>query len=325
MSNPADKILSFLIKQKDSYTSGQAMADSLGITRAAIWKAIENLRADGYEIQSVKAKGYRLKGVPDILGEREILPGLKTTVLGKKIIRLTDVDSTNTYAAKLAVDGEPEGTVVIAEHQTAGRGRLGRKWVSPPGMNIHASVILRPKVPPRDAPLVTFVAAVALARTVRELYNLDAGIKWPNDLLINGRKSAGILTEMSAEPELVRHIILGVGLDVNMPRDAFPKEIRDSSTSVMLELGGKKVNRAELLRRLLEELEKSYLMMVDGKRAEILDEWHSLSVTLGRNVKVTSLSGEKTGFARDIDSDGGLILEVDGRVETLTSGDVGFI
>ena len=324
MSNPADKILSFLSKHKDSYTSGQAMADSLGITRAAIWKAIENLRADGYDIESVKATGYKLKGVPDTLGEREILPGLKTGVLGKKIIRLTEVDSTNTYASKLAVDGEPEGTVVIAEHQTAGRGRLGRKWVSPPGLNIYASIILRPKVPPRDAPLVTFVAAVALARTVRGLYNLDAGIKWPNDLLINGRKSAGILTEMSAEPELVRHIILGVGIDVNMPREDFPKEIKDISTSVMLELG-RKVNRAELMRRFLEELEKSYLMMVDGRRADILDEWRSLSVTLGRNVRVTSHAGEKTGFARDINTEGGLILEVDGKEETVTSGDVGFI
>ncbi len=324
MSNHSDKILSLLIKHKDSYTSGQTMADSLGITRAAIWKAIENLRADGYEIESVKAKGYRLKGVPDILGEREILPGLKTGILGKRIICLPEVDSTNAYAAKLAVDGEPEGTVVIAEHQTAGRGRLGRKWVSPPGVNIYASIILRPKVPPRDAPLITFVAAVALARTVRGLYNIDAGIKWPNDLLINGRKSAGILTEMSAEPELVRHIILGVGIDVNMPRDAFPKEIRDISTSIMLELGGK-VNRAELLRRFLEELEISYLMMVDGRRAEILDEWRSLSVTLGRNVRVTSLAGEKTGFARDIDQEGGLILEVDGKLETVTSGDVGFV
>lgn len=324
MSNHPDKILSLLIKHKDFYTSGQAMADSLGITRAAIWKAIENLRADGYEFESVKAKGYRLKGVPDLLGEREIRPGLKTGILGKKIIRLSEVDSTNTYAAKLAVDGEPEGTVVIAEHQTAGRGRLGRRWVSPPGMNIYASIILRPKVPPRDAPLVTFAAAVALARAVRGLYKLDAGIKWPNDLLINGRKAAGILTEMSAEPELVRHIILGVGMDVNMPREAFPKEIRDTSTSIMLELGGK-VNRAELLRRFLEELEKYYLMMVDGKREEILDGWRSLSLTLGRMVKVTGMSGEKVGFARDIDPEGGLILEADGRAETVTSGDVGFI
>jgi len=300
------------------------MADSLGITRAAIWKAIEILRADGYDIESVKAKGYRLVGVPDILGEREILPGLRTTVLGKRIIRLSEVDSTNTYASKLAVDGEPEGTVVIAEHQTAGRGRLGRKWVSPPGLNIYASIILRPKVPPRDAPLITFVAAVALARTVRELYKLDAGIKWPNDLLINGRKSAGILTEMSAEPELVRHIILGFGINVNMSRDDFPEEIKDLSTSVMLELG-RKVNRAELMRRFLEEIEKSYLMMIDGKRAEILNEWRSLSVTLGHNVRVTSLAWEKAGFASDIDPEGGLILEVDGRYETVTSGDVGFI
>jgi BirA family biotin operon repressor/biotin-[acetyl-CoA-carboxylase] ligase len=324
LSNPSDIILSFLIKKKDSFTSGQVMADSLGITRAAIWKAIENLRADGYDIESVKAKGYRLKGVPDIIGEREILPGLKTAILGRKIICLSEVNSTNTYASKLAVDGEPEGTVVVAEHQTAGRGRLGRKWVSPAGVNIYASIILRPKVPPRDAPLLTFVAAVALAHTVRGLYKLDAGIKWPNDLLINGRKAAGILTEMSAEPELVRHIILGVGMDVNMPRDAFPEEIKDLSTSVMLEVG-KRLNRAELLRRFLEELEKSYLMMVDGKREEILDEWRSLSITLGRRVKVTSLSGEKVGFARDIDQEGGLILEVDGRNETVTSGDVGFI
>ncbi|HLB25568.1 MAG TPA: biotin--[acetyl-CoA-carboxylase] ligase, partial [Nitrospirota bacterium] len=267
-----NQVLSYLHRHTNDYSSGQAIADRLGVTRAAVWKAVEALRAEGYEIESARAKGYKLVSVPDLLTEREVRPGLKTKTLGRKIYSLGTVDSTNTYAARLAAEGEPEGAVVVSEYQTAGRGRLGRKWVSPPGVNICMSVILRPAIPPSEAPLVTLVAACALTKAVRGLYGLDAAIKWPNDLLLSGRKAAGILTEMSAEPERVRHIILGVGVDVNMPRDAFPGEIRDISTSIMLELGGQ-TSRAALIRRFLEELEHYYGLLVGGGRAEVLDDW----------------------------------------------------
>jgi BirA family biotin operon repressor/biotin-[acetyl-CoA-carboxylase] ligase len=324
MTNPTEQVLSVLYKKKDVYTSGQAMANELSVTRAAIWKCIEALRGDGYEIESAAAKGYRLNSVPDLLGEREIRLGLDTKYLGREIHSLAEVDSTNSYASKLAASGAPEGTVVVSEHQTAGRGRLGRKWVSPPGVNIYVSVILRPVVPPSDAPMVTLAASVALTRAIKA-YGLPAAIKWPNDVLINGRKAAGILTEMSAEPDRVRHIVLGVGIDVNMPKAAFPKELKDSATSLMMELGSK-VDRAGLLRRFLSELEDAYGMFTRGEKEAVLKSWRELSCTLGRNVKVGTLKGEIEGLAVDIDSGGGLMVELEGgKVETLTSGDVGFV
>ncbi len=322
MQSHTDIILEYLNVHRDVYISGQAVADELGVTRAAVWKAIESLRADGYAVESLKAKGYRLTGMPDLLGSREIGLGLATKYIGRTLHALGEVDSTNTYAARLAAEDAPEGTVVVAESQTRGRGRLGRRWVSPPGMNIYASIVLRPGFAPARAPMITLVASVALVRAVRGLYGLPAEIKWPNDMLISGKKSAGILTEMSADPDMVRHIVLGVGVDVNMPKTAFPEEIRDVSSSIMLELG-RKVNRAELLRRFLEELELSYTAFKDGKRSELIDDWRSLTGMLGKKVRVSLPSGDMEGIAADLNEDGFLLVKKkDGALVTVTSGDV---
>ena len=318
-------LLALLYGNNSSYASGQTLAEGLGVTRAAVWKAVEALRADGYEIQSSKARGYRLVTVPDLLGAREINLRLTTKDLGRRICSLDSVNSTNSHASRLAAEGEPEGTLVISEGQTAGRGRLGRKWVSPPGVNIYMSLILRPKISPADAPLITLAAAAALTASVKNNYNLDAAIKWPNDLLIKGKKAAGILTEMNAEPDRVRHIILGVGIDVNMPLSLFPEDIRDISTSLMLELG-RKVDRAEVLCSFLQELEKFYGMLERGAREGILNAWRSMSCTLGRKVRVVGVGWEKTGLAKDIDASGSLILVSDGgKKETISSGDVFFL
>ncbi|MBI5189676.1 MAG: biotin--[acetyl-CoA-carboxylase] ligase [Nitrospirae bacterium] len=325
MPHPADTVLSLLHKHKDACVSGQALAQKLGVTRAAVWKAIEALRADGYSIESMPAKGYRLVSIPDRLGEREITLGLNTRVLGRTVHALDSVDSTNSYASRLAVDGAPDGTLVVSESQTAGRGRLGRSWVSPPGVNIYLSMLLRPQMPPQDAPFITLAASVALARTLKDGYKLDAAIKWPNDVLLSGRKASGILTEMSSEPDRIRHVVLGVGIDVNMKPSEFPDDIRAQSTSVMAELG-RSVNRAELLCRFLEEFEPVYELLVGGAGASVLDLWRGLSCTLGRRIVVKTLRGELTGLARDIDASGGLILELDGgTTQTVTSGDVGFV
>jgi len=319
------RILAYLSKNKDGYSSGQAMAKGLGLTRAAVWKAVESLRGAGYVIESSPAKGYRLAEVPDLLGAREITAGLDTDTFGRVVYALDQVDSTNTFASRLAADGAKEGTLVISDSQSAGRGRLGRNWSSPPGMNVYMSLILRPGIPPVDAPLITLAASVALAKSVNGLYGIDARIKWPNDLLIDGRKLAGMLTEMNAEPERVRHIVLGVGVDVNMPKRAFPADIRDASTSVMVELG-RKVNRAELVRGFLFELEQVYHMFLSGGRAQVLDEWRGLSCTLGRNVRIHAVSGYTEGLAVNVDDTGALVLKhPDGRLVTVTGGDVGFI
>ena len=261
----------------------------------------------------------------DILTEREITAGLATKRLGRKVYALIEVDSTNTYASKLAAAGEPEGALVVSEYQTVGRGRLGRKWVSPPGVNVTMSLILRPDIPSPDAPLITLAASVALAKAVNGLYGLSSGIKWPNDLMVSGRKMAGVLTEMSAGPDRIRHVILGVGIDVNMRRDDFPEDIRGSSTSVMLETGGP-VGRVPLLCRFIEEFEVYYDALLTGDSGRVVSEWRKHSCTLGRRVKVNTQRGEVYGIARDIDDSGALILETDeGKTEKVTAGDVGFI
>lgn len=320
-----DDVLSLLHENSGAYLSGQSIADGLGVTRAAVWKAIESLRADGYGIVSTPARGYRLESIPDLLGAREITLGLDTTLIGKTVHALSEVNSTNTYASRIAAGDAPDGTVVVADYQSAGRGRLGRRWESPRGVNIYTSIILRPNFPPTEAPFTTLIASIALVAAVRELYNLPAEIKWPNDMLISGKKSAGILTEMSAEPDRVRHIVLGVGVDVNMPASGFPEEIRGISSSIMLELGHK-ANRAELMRRFLEELERCYFMLLAGKRSELLDEWRSLTGMLGRRVRVTTLTDTLEGVALDLDPSGFLLIKKDdGSVYTVTSGDVGIL
>ncbi len=316
------RLLDILYTNKKQFISGQAIANELGVTRAAVWKAIDALRADGYAIESSKAKGYKLMDVPDLLTEREISLGLDTKVLGRNVVYFDSTDSTNTQASRLAADGAPEGTLVIAEHQTAGRGRLGRKWESPSGVNLYFTLILRPKIPPTDAPMITLAAAVALTKAVRALYALPAAIKWPNDMLLDFRKCAGILTEMNAEPERIRHVTLGVGVDVNMSRDAFPEEIRDISTSIYIERG-EKAGRAELLRRFLSEMEAVYGNIVSKEKEIVLDAWRSLSCTLGWGEPVWGLWGARAGIARDIDGSGSLVIEKDdGALENIISGDL---
>ncbi len=251
--------------------------------------------------------------------------GPETRRMGGVAHYLAEVDSTNAYAAMLAQEGAPEGAVVVSETQTAGRGRLGRKWVSPPGVNIYMSVILRPDMPPGDAPLVTLAASVALTRAIRGLYGLPAAIKWPNDALIHGRKTAGILTEMKAGQGRVRYIVLGVGVNVNMTRGLFPEDIRDASTSIMLELGAS-VERSGLIKRFLSELEGPYGMLTGGDRAGIVTAWRGLSCTLGRAVRVSAPGGEITGRAVDVGPDGALIVETwGGTRERVVCGDSEFV
>jgi BirA family biotin operon repressor/biotin-[acetyl-CoA-carboxylase] ligase len=242
--------------------------------------------------------------------------------LGSKVYFLDEVDSTNSYAQRLAADGEPEGSVVVADYQSAGRGRQGRVWSSVRGKNVCMSVILRPEIPPREVQIVTLGAGVALARAVRGLYGLDARLKWPNDLMISGKKAAGILTEMSSAGDTVRHVVLGIGINVNSASGDFPPDIRGASTSIMLETG-RKVDRDELTGRFMEELGHLYSLLLDGGKARILDEWRAGSCTLGRTVSMMTSSGRIKGKAADVDEYGRLVVELEGgKQEKLTSGDL---
>lgn len=314
-------ILSALLA-KDGYVSGAALAREAGVSRNAVWKAIERMREDGYQIDAVPRLGYRLVATPDSLRDYEIAAYLRTTELGKSLHCFDSIDSTNSFAKRIAKDGAPHGTLIVSEEQTAGRGRLGRTWESQRGIGLYFSLILRPDLPPADAPQLTTVAAVAVARVLRDRYNVDARLKWPNDVLIEGRKICGILVEMSCELDRVHYIVLGVGVNVH-PFVRDPGDDVFSRAVVLDEAAGVKVKRAELLAFVLESIEKYYRAWLRSGFEPILSEAKTLSCTLGRWVKVSTLAGVVEGLATDIDLSGALVVkEASGVLRKVFTGDV---
>jgi BirA family biotin operon repressor/biotin-[acetyl-CoA-carboxylase] ligase len=315
-----DKILKHLISANSSFTSGAVLARMLHISRAAVWKHIKALEREGYEIEAVRSKGYRLAAVPDILLLDDIKEGLKTRIIGKEILLFPEAASTNTLAMELAAKGAADGTVVIAETQTGGKGRLGRSWISPKG-NLYISVILRPEIPPHKAPLITLMAAVAVASTIRQRFDIQAGIKWPNDILISGKKMAGLLTEMRAEPDRVKHVVLGIGINVNMDIAELPVFLRKLSTTLSAETG-KKIDRALFLQQFLAELDRWYQIFLKSGAA-VIEAWEMFNATVGNRVAVSGPEEAFEGTAQGIDADGRLILKLDdGTVRQVAAGDV---
>ena len=262
-------------------------------------------------------EGYTLVGSPDVLAPAEIKAGLKTSMMGKNIHYFKETESTNILARDMAGSVD-EGTVVIAESQTGGRGRMGRKWISPEG-GIWLSVVLKPRMQPLHAPRITLLAGVAVAKTIRNI-GLPAKIKWPNDVLINGRKVCGILTEIGAEMDSIQYVVVGVGIDANVDTETFPEEVRDSSTSLKNELGFD-INRVEFVQRLLSELESLYMKFQKEGFSSILEEWRNMSATIGEWVKITTQSRIMYGEAIGVDSEGALILETsEGKLEKIVAG-----
>lgn len=314
------QILKELLSASERYISGQALSRKLGISRTAVWKNIELLRKDGYTIKAVSNKGYRLTDMPDLLMPDEIMCVIKTSRIGKNIIYRQRVDSTNNLAKRIAIN-EQDGTVVIAEEQTYGRGRMGRTWLSPAGVGIWMSIILKPELSPARIYQVTQAAAVAVARSITKFCNVKAGIKWPNDIIVNGKKVCGILTEMNAEQDRVNFLVIGIGVNVNTAEDDIPDDLKAKATSLRQELGSM-VSRKGLVINMLEQLDDVYSIFINQGFKGIIDECKSLSVTLGREVIVTQAGHELTGSAVDIGYDGKLKVETaDGMVEII-SGDV---
>ena len=318
-------IIEMLRNTGESFLSGEEIAERLGISRAAVWKHIQKLRNTGYEITSRERCGYKFRDAPDLLLANEVKEGLNTQVIGKEIYYFPSTDSTNREAKILAYKKVPDGTVAVAEEQTGGKGRLNRSFYSPRGKGIWFSLVLRPKFVPSDAPKCTLMAAVAIARAMKR-FGLQAQIKWPNDIMHEGRKLVGILTELSAEMSCITYIVLGIGINVNIRRDEFPIELREAATSLS-EMAGRKLSRIELFRAVLEEFDKLYVDIVsDPKRGfvRMLDEWRAFNITLGRKVRViTASTGEYfLGTARDIDADGALLVETTDGLERVFAGDV---
>ena len=316
------EILSIL-RQRDGFVSGQQLCEEFQVSRTAVWKVIEQLKAEGYQIEAVRNKGYRLTCSPDVMSKAEIESLMKTKWAGHPVIYHDQVDSTNTQAKRLgeelARDGH--GTLVVADLQTAGKGRRGRSWESPSGASIYMSILLRPDILPDQAPMLTLVMAQSVAEAVQELTGAEVGIKWPNDIVLNGKKICGILTEMSAEIDYINYVVIGVGVNVNTPD--FPEALTKTATSLKIELG-QSVKRSALIAAVMKRFEENYETFIrTGDLSGIQDQYNSLLVNLDRDVRVLEPGHEYNGHALGINSTGELLVEKeDGTTAEIFAGEV---
>lgn len=317
------QILAALRSAGPNGVSGVELAQRLGISRAAVWARIEELRRLGYEIEASPVHGYRLLNSPDLLHADDLLARLgKTRVVGRDIRVFEQTTSTGDVVEKLARDGVAEGVVVFAEAQTSGRGRLGRKWFSPARKGLWFSVLLRPPLRPQQTTQLTIAAATALVRAIKAQTALQPEIKWPNDILVRGKKVAGILTELSAELDRTKYVVLGIGIDVNVSVREFPAELRQLATSLRVETGHL-IDRAELATRLLRELDGDYLRVCAGEFEAIANEWARYCTTLGRYVVIRIGERSVGGRAESLAPDGALLLRTQhGHIERVIGGDV---
>ncbi|MGG1573851.1 biotin--[acetyl-CoA-carboxylase] ligase [Fictibacillus sp. NRS-1165] len=315
-------LLQMLIQNEGAFVSGQQISDQLNCSRTAIWKHITELRKEGYVIDAVQRKGYRIVSSPDRVTEHEISARLKSDVLGKSIVYEESVKSTQEIAQKLSYEQKPEGTLVVADEQTGGRGRLGRPWQSPKGTGIWMSLILRPDIPLQKTPQLTLLAAVSVTKAIYKVTGLHAEIKWPNDILIKGKKTVGILTELQAEADRVHAVIIGIGLNVNVTSEDFNEDVREIATSLKIE-SGKETKRAELIAAILEEMELLYQEYLRNGFGLIKLLWEGYAHSIGRRIRVRSASQQLEGVAKGITDEGILLLEDDdGKVHSIYSADI---
>lgn len=316
-----EMILALLTDGGDQFTSGEALSGKLGLSRAAVWKHVESLRRKGYRIEAVSSKGYRLLGVPDRVTPLELTAHLQTEEIGRTLHYRESLESTNELAFQLAMEGAGHGEVVIADQQTRGKGRRGRSWISPPGKNLYCSVILRPDLAPQRAPELTLVTAVAVAASLREV-GAPVEIKWPNDLLLNQLKVAGILTELSAEQDRIHFAVVGVGVNLNAEPTDFPEEIRALATSVRQALG-RPVLRAPFAATMWARMEEWFRCHAESGFRPVREAWKQISATLGKKVLIKGERLEVQGVAEDIDEGGALLVRTArGTLERVLAGDL---
>ena len=313
-------LLTFL-KTKNDFVSGQEIADEMGISRNAVWKQIERLRREGITIEAVTGKGYRIADESDAFGERSIRSALDTKWLGQEMLFFYEIDSTNDELRRRADKGAAEGLIAVADIQNKGKGRRGREWSTPAGVNIAMSYLLRPKLAPDIAPMLTLIMAMAAARGIKEVSGLDAGIKWPNDIVINGKKLVGVLTEMIAEPDYIHEVIIGTGINVNTT--SFPEGLKDTATSMYLE-GGRTYPRALVVALVTKAFEEYYgIFLKTGDLSALKDEYNKACVNTHEKVRVLDPKGEYDGEAQGIDDKGELIVKkYDGTTEYVYAGEV---
>jgi len=316
-----DKLIHLMVKNATVVVPGPKIASEIGVTRSTVWQYIEKLRALGVEIKGHPSSGYQLQKLPDILAPSLIKSELGDNQIGHHIVHYFRADSTNSVALNMAAKGAEHGTVVLAEEQTAGRGRLGRAWYSEKSSGIYVSVILRPPLAPSAASVLTLLAGVAAHEAISAVTGLPVDIRWPNDLLVNGKKVCGILTEMNAELDRLHAVVLGFGINVN--HAAMPEELKSIATSLRIEVG-KACSRAQTLVALLRELERKYHLLLDEGGAAIVRRWSSASsFAEGKRIRVLTHTGEFQATTAGLDPSGALHVRRDnGRVELLVAGEI---
>ena len=313
-------ILEYLVEHQGEFVSGQRISEDFGISRTAVWKHICVLKKRGYKIESYTKRGYCLIDAPELLPPDVVTDGLQTNLFGQKVSYYEKLESTNTMAKKLAETGVPEGTIVLAEEQTGGRGRLTRSFMSPFGKGIWFSLILRPTFLPMEVPKLTLLAAVAITKALHKMGLVDCGIKWPNDIMVGSRKLVGILTELNASMENVEYVIMGIGINTGITKKELPRELKKIVTSFAIE--NVPVSRKQLLQEVLMQLEQYYQMAEENGFKPILEEWKMLSSMIGSEVVVQAPDKQFFGKAVDIDDNGCLIVETETGRETVMAGDV---
>ena len=310
------------LRNAKEHISGQQICDEMGVSRTAVWKVMKQLEAEGYDIEAVTNKGYMLLSYPEILSGSELMSRMNTKWAGKRVYFHKETGSTNEDARYLAEEGMLHGSLVVADSQTGGRGRRGRGWVSPPGESISFSLLLKPSFSPDRASMLTILMAISIAEVISALHpDLDVKIKWPNDVLVNGKKACGILTEMEAEPDYIHYVIIGVGINVNQTE--FPEELAQIATSLRIEKG-EKAGRPELIVAAMEYFEYYYGIFEEHLDvSDFVDIYDRYLINRDREVRVLDPKGEYTGVAEGINDNGALIVRIpDGSFRTVSSGEV---
>ena len=310
-----------LLRESTEYISGQELCEKFSVSRTAVWKIMKQLKEEGYEIEAVQNRGYRLLTVPDILSKSEIESRLDGGWIGKQVYFAEEVDSTNTWGKRLAEEGAPHGTLVVADEQTQGRGRRGRSWQSPKGTNISMTLILRPDLEPARASMLTIVMGLSVAQGLKELLKLPVQIKWPNDAVLNGHKLCGILTEMSAQIDYINYVVVGTGINVNLPE--VPEELKDIATSLLIETGHR-VNRAEVIGAVLRAFARNYeSFLVRGDLTGLLNAYNEILANRDRQVRVLDPKEPYEGVALGINARGELLVrKADGSISEVYAGEV---
>lgn len=310
-----------LLKESEGYLSGQQLCEQFQVSRTAVWKCIEQLKKEGYQIEAVRNKGYRLMESPDVIDGREIQSLLHTSWAGKPLYYYEETDSTNTRAKADGEKGAPHGALYVADKQVTGKGRRGRIWQSPSGTSVYMTILLRPKMEPVKAPQITLLMALAAVDAIRKTLGLEAGIKWPNDVVIDGKKVCGILTEMSSEPDLINYVVVGIGTNVN--QDTFPEELKEKATSLKLE-AGEKVNRSQIAAAIIENFERYYDIFARTEDlSELQETYNQVLVNREREVLVLEPGHEYEAYALGINEKGELIVRTgNGEEKHVFAGEV---